>query len=129
MGAERPDEVLCDLGWGVETGAFEVDTELCLYGAFGQPTLAEIHAGDTLEMLILHDALYATEPATAHLAIALDGELAWELEIPIPSEPGIVRPSWTAASDVPLGAPAYFHVHNHGANNYRLIELTVASPP
>ncbi len=126
--AERPEDVQCDLGWGVETGAFEVDTELCLYGAFTQPTLAEIHAGDTIEMLILHDSLYATEPATAHLAIAFGEDTAWELEIPIPSEPGIVRPSWAAPSDVPLGTPVVFHVHNHGANNYRLIELTVASP-
>lgn len=126
--AERPEPVSCDLGFGLETGSFEVDTELCLYGAFEQPSRVDVHEGDTFELLLLHDLLYATDPAVAHLAIAMDGELEWETEIPIPSEAGIVRPTWTAERDLPAGTMVHFHVHNHGANNYRLWELTIASP-
>lgn len=122
---ERPDPVECALGWAVETGAFEVDTELCLYGAFVQPSLAEIRAGETIELVVLHDALYASQPATAHLAIALGDRIAWETTLPIPSEPGLLRPSWTATADMAAGTAVHFHVHNHGTNNYRLIDLTV----
>jgi hypothetical protein len=125
---ERPEPVECMLGWGVETGAFEVNTDLCLYGAFVQPTLAEVQQGDTLELVMLHDALYAVDPAVAHVAIALGDEPAWETEIPIPSEPELLRPSWTATADLPAGSPVHFHLHNHGVNNYRLIDLTVTPP-
>ena len=125
---ERPDFVQCEIGWDVETGAFEVSTDLCTYGSFSQRSLAEIHEGDVLELVILHDALYAEEPAVAHLAIAFGQEIAWETEIPIPSEANQLRPTWTAPSDVAINTPVTFHVHNHGTNNYRLIDLTVASP-
>lgn len=125
---ERPADVQCALGFGEEVGAFEVDTELCLYGAFAQPSLAPVQAGDTIELVLLHDDLYAVDPATAHLAIALGDDVVWQTEIPIPSEAALVRPSWTAAADVPVGTPVHFHVHNHGVNNYRLIDLTVAPP-
>ena len=126
--AERPDPVECTLGWGEETGAFEVSTDLCLYGAFVQPTQAVVHAGDTVELVLLHDALYAIEPATAHLAIAFGADVAWQTELTIPAEPALVRPSWTAPAEIPAGTPVHFHVHNHGVNNYRLVDL-IASPP
>ncbi len=127
FGDHRPTFVQCEIGWGVETGVFEVDTELCLYGAFVQPTLAPIHAGDELELLVLYDALYAEEPATAHVAVALGSKRAWETELPIPSEAGQLRPTWIATDDVEIGSPVHFHIHNHGINNYRFVALTVAS--
>jgi len=122
---ERPDWIQCELGFDVETGTFEVSTELCLYGAFMQKTLARIRKGDTLELVLMHDALYAEEPATAHVAIAFGEEIAWEIELPIPSEAAQLRPTWTATEDVPVNSPVHFHVHNHGTNNYRFIDLTV----
>lgn len=122
----RPEYVQCELGWDVETGLFEVDTGLCRYGAFVQPTLAPIRAGDQLELVLLHDALHSEEgPATAHVAVALGSEIAWETELPIPSEAGEIRPTWTASADVQVGTPIRLHLHNHGPNNYRLAALTV----
>lgn len=123
----RPPYVQCELGWGLETGIFEVDTDLCTYGAFVQGTLAPIHEGDALELVLLHDALYAEAEATAHVAIAFGAEIAWETELPIPSQPGQLRPTWTAPADVQVGTPLHFHLHNHGSNNYRIVALTVAA--
>lgn len=122
---ERPDFVQCEIGWDVEVGTFEVNTELCTYGTFVQTTLAQIREGDTLEFILIHDALYADEPATAHIAIAFGTEIAWETEVPIPSEPDQIRTSWTAPADVTINSPVYLHLHNHGTNNYRIIDLTV----
>ena len=123
----RPDFVQCEIGWDVETGLFEINTELCLYGAFVQPSLAPIHAGDELELVLLHDALYSAEgEAVAHVAVALGSEIAWQTELPIPSEAGQVRETWTASADLEVGSPIHLHVHNHGTNNYRLVALTVA---
>lgn len=123
----RPTYVQCEVGFDVETGLFEVSTELCLYGAFVQPSLAEIHAGDELEVVLLHDALYSAEGETvAHVAVALGSTVAWQVELPIPSEAGQVRQAWVAPDDVEIGSPVHFHLHNHGTNNYRLVSLTVA---
>jgi len=124
----RPQWVQCEIGFEVETGVFEVDTELCRYGAFVQTSLAPIHAGDTLELVLLYDALYAEQDATAHVGLALGEEIVWETELPIPSEAGQLRPTWTAPADVQVNTPIHFHVHNHGTNNYRLVALTVAGP-
>lgn len=123
----RPQYVQCELGWDVETGVFEVSTELCLYGAFVQASLAPIHAGDELELVMLNDALYSDEgETTAHVAVALGSEIAWQTELPIPSAAGQIRETWTAPADVEVGTPVHFHLHNHGTNNYRLVGLTVA---
>lgn len=123
----RPDFVQCEIGWDVETGLFEINTELCLYGAFVQPSLAPIHAGDELEVVLLHDALYSEEgDAEAHVGVALGSEIAWQTELPIPSEAGQVRQTWTASADLQVGSPIHLHLHNHGTNNYRLVALTVA---
>lgn len=123
----RPQYVQCELGWDVETGIFEVSTDLCLYGAFVQDSLAPIHAGDELELVMLYDALYSLEgEATAHVALAFGSEIVWETELPIPSEAGQIRPTWIASDDVDVNSPVHFHLHNHGTNNYRLVGLTVA---
>ncbi|MCA9691604.1 MAG: hypothetical protein KC636_18510 [Myxococcales bacterium] len=123
--ADRPPAPSCDAGFGEEGGVFEVESDYCAYGTFLQPSLAEVRAGDALELLLVHDALYADPPATAHVALALAGELAWEVTIAIPGDADVLRPSWTATSDMALGSPVAFHVHNHGANNYRLVSVTV----
>jgi hypothetical protein len=124
----RPALVQCEIGFDVETNLFEVDTELCRYGAFVQPTLAAIHAGDELEVVLLHDALYFAEgEAVAHVAIAFGSQPAWQTELAIPAAAGQVRETWTAAADVEIGSPVHFHLHNHGTNNYRVVALTVAA--
>ena len=122
---ERPELTMCEVGFDEETGAFEVATDLCRYGSFSQRTLAAIHEGDTLEFILIHDALYAEEPAVAHVAITFGSEIAWETELAIPAEAAQIRPSWVAPADVAIGTDVHFHLHNHGVNNYRFIDLTV----
>jgi hypothetical protein len=124
--AERPADAVCELGWGPEAGVFEVDSELCTFGTFVQPTLAPVVAGATMELIMVHDALYSEDAgAVAHVAVALGGEIAWETEVPIPSLQDYLRPTFAAPLDAPAGTPVHFHVHNHGYNNYRVVDLTV----
>jgi hypothetical protein len=124
----RPAYVQCEIGWDVETGVLEVNTDLCVYGAFVQASLEPIHAGDELELILLHDALYFKDgEATAHVGIGFGSEIAWQTELPIPSAAAQVRQTWTAPADVEVGSPVHLHLHNHGTNNYRLVSLTVAA--
>lgn len=123
--AERPAAAVCEAGYGLEDGVFEVDTEICTFGTFVQPTLANVSAGDELELILLHDALYSEdESAEAHVAIALGGAAVWETTIPIPNVQDLVRPTFAAPADAPAGTAVHFHVHNHGYNNYRMVGLT-----
>lgn len=124
--AERPDDAVCDAGHVYEDMVFEVDTEICTFGTFVQPSLLPVRAGDEIELILLHDNLYSAEgDAEAHVAVGLGGEPIWETAIPIPMLQSLVRPTFTAPADAPAGTPVHFHVHNHGYNNYRMIGLSV----
>jgi len=126
LDSDRPAEVVCEFGYGLEDGLFEVDTELCNWGAFSQPTLVPIAAGDAVEVIVLHDTLYSEdEGATAHLAVAVGETMVWDATIAIPAPPGFLRPTITAEQDWPVGTPLHLHVHNHGYNNYRIVDITV----
>ena len=125
-----PADASCELGFGEEDGLFEVDTELCNWGTFEQPSLVSVRAGDQLELVMVHDALYSEEAgATAVLGLSLGEDIVWTTEIPIPSEAGFLRPIIVAPADAPAGTPVRFHVHNHGVNSYRFVELDVIWVP
>lgn len=126
LSADRPATVDCEHGFGLEDGLFEVDTELCNWGAFTQPTLASIQAGDTVEIIMLHDTLYSEdEDAAAHIAVAIGETMIWETTIAIPAPTGYLRPTITVEQDFDAGTPLHLHVHNHGYNNYRVVDITV----
>lgn len=126
LSADRPATIDCEHGFGPEDGLFEIDTELCNWGAFTQPTLASIHAGDTVEVIVLHDTLYSEdEGAAAHLAVAIGDAMIWETTIAIPAPTGYLRPTITVEQDFDPGTPLHLHVHNHGYNNYRVVDITV----
>jgi hypothetical protein len=123
--ADRPAAVGCDAdGWGPdEETIFEIDTDLCAYGTFTQPTLRRVGPGATVELLVWHLDLYAGDPAEAHVVVqigdvvlleerpAIPGpEEAWDLSIPWPED----------ADPAAAGTPAWFHVHNHGENAWRI---------
>jgi hypothetical protein len=121
-----PADAACDAGFGEEGGLFEVDTGLCTWGTFVQSSLAPMAAGDELEFVLVHDALYAEEAGvTAFLGVAVGDAVAWSEEIPIPAEPNYLRPTFAAPADAPVGTEIRFHVHNHGLNSYRVVALTV----
>lgn len=127
---DRPEDTSCPLGWGVENGLFEIESDLCPYGAFVQPSLAPVRAGDEVELILVHDALYAeVDGAQAHIGIALGDAIGWETWVPIPAEPGYFRPIFVAAADAPVGTPVTLHIHNHGVNNYRIVSSTVYWQP
>ena len=121
-----PDPIVCEVGWGLEDGVFEIDSGLCNWGVFTQPSQVDVLAGDLVEVILLHDTLYSEDPeARAHLGAALAGTLVWETELMIPAATGFLRPTWTADGDYPAGTPVRLHVHNHGYNNYRIVDITV----
>jgi hypothetical protein len=121
----RPQDASCDGGFGPEYGTFEIDTGVCTYGSFVQPTLADIREGDEIRVTLVHDPLWAEEPATAHVAVSLDAVPFFDMEVPIPSQYGFLQESSHAARDVAVGAVLHLHLHNHGYNTYRVVEIAI----
>jgi hypothetical protein len=134
---EPPAGWACDpSGWGTERFGLEeslvVRTQLCDFASFSQPITRRLHRGDRLFLRAWHDPLTAwdTEAGTvaAHLGLAIDGRLVWGVQVPIPNAGQIVLADVDMPVDVPAGADAVFHVDNHGANTYHLLEVSVRRP-
>ena len=103
--------------------AFEIETGGCNYMTFVQPSRQTIRVGELVKARLWHFELIANGAAEAHIALRI-GELAWEITHPIPTGSGLDAPKWRAEREVPEGTPIYFHVDNHGANDWVLIELS-----
>lgn len=121
----RPDEVSCaPQSWYVEYEGLEVDTTSCNYLSLSQPLLIPLSAGEPLEILAWHQSLLASEPAQAHLAVLIDGAVAWELTVDIPADPSVYEAEVAAPAEAAAGAPVVVHLHNHGGNTWQLNELS-----
>jgi hypothetical protein len=128
MPAHRPADAECEIGFGEEFGVFEVDTQICDYGIFSQPMLADVRVGDTVELTITHDDLIADEPAIGHVLVTLGDAHTFEAEVEIPHTYGLVNVNWIADVDVDAGVPVVFHLHNHGFNQWRLVAIMTRPP-
>lgn len=126
---DRPGEVVCpEHGYGTEVTLFEVETEVCHYATFAQPTPVALRAGDIVRTTAWHLTLWAPEPAEAHVAFRLGDGPEWARRIAIPSAEAAYAIELVVDADVPAGTPLYFHVHNHGVNSYRLLEVEAVRP-
>ena len=126
---DRPDGSFCETGaWLPEDLNLElslgVDTGDCNYLTVVQPLLADVIPGDELYMRLWHYELIAGRPAQAHAALWADGQVLWDVWVPIPSESGMVAPRWISQIYLEEGTPIMFHLHNHGANSWNLIEVS-----
>ena len=51
-----------------------------------------------------------------------------DYSVAIPSDFKFPNVTWTATKEYPEGTPLLFHVENHGANEYMLIEVNILDP-
>jgi hypothetical protein len=127
--SERDADAECDpLGYAAEVYegemAFFVETAVCDYLTVGQAARLSVAAGDTLHLRVLHYELSAAEPGEAYLALAIDGEKIWDETVEIPKEAELFDVTFSAERAFAAGDLVVFHVHNHGDNNYVMLELS-----
>lgn len=124
--AHRPASVRCSAdATSLEVdGVLEIDSNLCNYFILTQPLRVDVEAGDSVDVEFWHFELTHFEPAAAHVAVALGGDIVWELEVPIPHEAYSYEARWIADRDYSAGTQVTIHLHNHGKNNYRFLPLT-----
>jgi hypothetical protein len=56
--------------------------------------------------------------------IRVDGLAVRDDRIPIPESGGLIVRDLRVERDIPAGAPVYFHLDNHGANCWALVEVS-----
>ncbi len=126
LAAHRPADIDCpDNSWYNEDGALEVETGYCNYLSLVQPSKAAISAGDRVHLVLWHGDLVFEEPATAHVAVSIAGEVIWQQEVEIPAEAEIYDLRIPVNFDAPEGSTVEYHLHNHGYNTWTLLELEV----
>lgn len=117
----RPDPVVCDEASLFENlGVLEVETDLCNYVSLVQPIARRLDPGDRIRFAFWHLQLFAAEPAEAHLALLIGGELITEYRVPIPSGAYIETRELIVPRALAAGASAQLHLHNHGQNHWRI---------
>jgi hypothetical protein len=128
----RPSTVDCGIaGWYVESDQLEIDTNFCNYAALRQDSLRAIEACDPLRIEFYHFDLLAPEPAQAHAALLIDGQVVWEKFIDIPGDGMIYKAAvyeeeFLSPIAAPAGAEVMLHLHNHGQNTWTLLSVEVA---
>ncbi len=122
----RPASVECPSNsWYNEDGALEVETGFCNYLSVAQSSKTDIAEGDTVHLVLWHGSLRFDEPATGHVAIAVDGNIVWEETVAIPAGADIFDVRTTANFSAPAGSKVEYKVSNHGYNTWTLLKLEV----
>jgi hypothetical protein len=105
---------------------FEVKTENCGYLTVEQSLLHAVQKGDSLNFRLWHFSISLGDE-DYYLAIALGDpiNIIWEAQVPVPSDSHLFYGTIPAPDDFVEGARVYFHISNHGANDWGLIELSL----
>jgi len=101
---------------------------LCNWITLEQPSLRAIRAGDEVEVRARHSELTApttVPPTQARMMFVIGDEIALDYSVLIPSGSEFASRTWTATKDYPAGTPLLWHVDNHGANEYQLLEVNI----
>lgn len=115
----RPTPTICPASaWGEELDVLEVSTGECNYLSVEQPLAEAIARGDRLRVQVWWHSLIASEPASGHLALLIDGQMIWEEHVAIPGPAQARTIDFASPVTAEAGAILTFHLHNHGANNW-----------
>ncbi|MEM7152596.1 MAG: hypothetical protein AAF799_07130 [Myxococcota bacterium] len=127
-----PAEVECEPGeaWRLTSdGALDIDTGTCNYLALQQPALSDVPAGSVVSFTLAHLQLFdpESEASRAHVALMAGSALHWERTVDIPAPARIYRERIVLERDITADEPVFFHLHNHGANEWKLLKVVVES--
>lgn len=107
-----------------EEYVFSVDTGGCPYITVVQPALRAVAMGEILKIRLWHFELSASESAEAHAVVWVDGLVVLDERVAIPQAGGLIVSRLRVERPIAVGAPIHFHLHNHGANSWSLVEVS-----
>jgi hypothetical protein len=101
----------------------EITTNGCNTATLTQTSLARVCAGQTLELDVWHfPILYGA--GEWRFALRSDAVLA-DAQVPLPGTPDTFRMVIELAQDVPMDAPLWLRLSNHGVNTWNIYQLRV----
>jgi hypothetical protein len=112
--------------FNLEAQWLEIDTGVCNWVTLIASARAAVESGRQLRITVSHFDLEAPEPAEASLSLTLEHCDAWEKTVPIPSPAAVYTEAFSSPCAIAAGGNVYFHLHNHGQNNWQLQELSVS---
>ena len=130
--ARRPDRVVCTPEEGYrfeilnEEPAFQIHTSFCNYITVEQPLKIPLYRGDLLHLRMWHFSLTSFEATEAFAAIRMGEKEIWSARIPLPARSNLFYPDILLEHDLPATSLLRFHLNNHGANTWHLIELSAS---
>ncbi len=117
----RPEEIICPpSAIRLELEQLEVQLGICNYAHIIFDVNQDLKAGTAVELLILHTGLWAAEAGRGHAAWSIGSDILWEEEPAIPAQAEFFFSEHTLSRDVSIGEQIHFHLHNHGANDWKV---------
>ncbi len=132
--SDGPAPDLCpDADVGAETTPdgvwLEIDTTGCAWATLSQGLLEEVPAGSHIHIVVTHFELVAGDTDyTVRVALGEDAEPLWETEVALGSAYALLETTVEVATAYDVGAPIWFHVSNHGTNNWALVTVERITP-
>lgn len=129
--AFRPADIACPSGSRnpedfAGTYSYGIATAECPYTTMVQETLADACKGESFYVWHWNFALTAPANSTSHIGVQL-GATRWGVTRAIPSDAALAAEAIILDEDVAKGSPIFFHVRNHGANTYQLLDLLIVA--
>jgi hypothetical protein len=104
--------------------ALDVDTnDACGWATVVQPSLVDLAEDDHVMPRVFYFSQLAFPAAVAELAVRIADVTIWSHPVEIPTGSDVVAPDLAPALQAAEGTPIYFHIGNHGANVWSLIDL------
>ncbi|MCO4761347.1 MAG: hypothetical protein KC502_07575 [Myxococcales bacterium] len=121
-----PDAVTSCVSSGVivEDAMLEMDTGICNFISAETQLTGDVAQGERVTIVLWHLALYADPPAQGVLIIRIGGQEVWRLDVDIPHLEQVYKPEFPAPKSWPKGTMVQVHVHNHGANTWKVYQIT-----
>ena len=111
--------------------SYFVETDRCHWLTLRQKIRFPLYVGDQIQLKVWHFDLNAPQRAVAHLGLATEDETLIWVQEPIPQAGRMVKEEGVVTQDLSQGEWLYFHLDNHGANSWHLLEikLVLSDPP
>ena len=126
---DRPATFTCSTtdGYGTEDllgeMVFAIDLVFCEYATAHQPLTIDLLPGDRITFRVWHFELTGT--TEAHVALTIGDQDLLDIRIPQPRDAQLLSETIVLDKKIDAGTGIFFHVHNHGANEYSIIDVIV----
>jgi hypothetical protein len=112
-------------GFRVEQQWLEIDTAECNWVTLEAAARYEVKRGQELRVTVSHFDLNAPSAAEGVAELAFGGCATWKKVVMIPSAAAVYTETFASPCEVAAQGRVYFHLHNHGQNNWQLQDLSL----